>query len=596
MRHNFGYFEEDRPGNIAEARLWRRIMAYVRPQWRRVVLAVILTQIIVAASLALPWLVRLAIDRYINGGDLAAEARIRGLAITAAIFLILAAIGFVANFFQVIILEKTGQEIMHRLRGDLFGHLLSLDLPFFDKNPVGRLVTRLTNDIQNMHEMFTSVVVTLFNDLLRMVVILVLLFVMNRRLALLMLLLLPLIIAIILIFSRLARRVFREIRTVVAALNSFIQESVSGMSVIQIFAAEGRSRERFAVANRDFLRKHLRQIGIFAFFMPLIELCAATATAMIIWYGGGRIVRGMMTIGTLAAFLHYMRLFFQPVRELSQKYSIVQSAMASAERLFGLLETEPGLTPAGSRRLARPAGMIEFRDVCFSYNDGAPVLDGFSLTISPGESVAMVGATGSGKTTLINLIERFYQPQSGGVYIDGVNVAELDPAWLRAQVGLVMQEVLILPASVRENITLGREIDEDLLARVVEEAQLVPLLARMDAGIETRIGVGGRVLSAGEEQLIALARTLAGDPLILLLDDATARIDSATEQLIELAIANTMNNRTAIIVAHRLSTVRHADRIVVMAAGRIVESGSHDELMEKGGRYAALVDNDRFCE
>ncbi len=595
MRHNFGYFEDDRGAGITEARLWRRIMVYVRPQWRSIVIAIILTQVVVAASLTLPWLVREALDRFITATGITTAVRFAGLERLALVFLVLALIAFIANFFQVVILERSGQEIMHRLRHDIFAHLLGLDLAFYDKNPVGRLVTRLSNDIQNMHEMFTSVIVSLFNDILRMTVILVLLFIMNPLLAAIMLALLPVLVVIIALFSRLARRVFRDIRTAIAGLNAFIQESVNGMNVIRIFAAEGRNRKRFSRLNADFCRRNLRQIGIFAFFMPLIELCATVAVALIIWYGGGRVMRGMMTIGTLAAFLHYIRLFFQPVRELSQKYSIVQSAMASAERLFAILDTVPGITPAGSCTITAPAGAVEFSKVTFAYGDNPPVLQDFSLTIKAGETVAVVGATGSGKTTLINLIERFYQPRTGEIRIDGVNVGDIDPGLLSRYLGLVLQEVILLPATVRENITLGREVDDALLARVVEQAQLLPLLATMPQGLETRVGLGGRVLSVGEEQLLALARALAGDPRIFLLDEATASIDSATEILIERAIANTIADRTAIVVAHRLSTVRHADRILVMDQGKIIESGSHDELMAKGGRYAALIAGDRFC-
>ena len=594
MRGNFGYFEDDRPGSFSAGAIWKRILVRVRPWWKSVLLAVILSQVVVAAGLAIPWLVKEALDRYITAAGLVPAERISGLLRIAALFCAAAAAGFAANFFQVVVLERCGQEIMHRLRQDLFARIISLGLPFFDRQPVGRLVTRLTNDIQNMHEMFTSVIVTQFNDILRMAAIVVILAAMNPVLAGILLLILPPLFGLAALFGRTARRLFRDIRAAVAALNGFVQECASGMSVIQIFGAEDRVRSRFDELNQDNLVRNLRQIAVFALFMPVNELFATAATAVVIWRGGGRVLEGMMSIGALAAFLHYIRLFFQPVREMSQKYSIVQSAVASAERIFLLLETTQQEPQGGGRVPRSPAGAVEFREVSFAYDGGPEVLRGFSLKIAPGETVAIVGPTGSGKTTVINLLEGFYRPARGAILVDGVAVDELDRAWLRRFIGLVSQETLILPATVRENITLGRDIGEAALARVVEQARLGPLLSRMEKGLDTVVGIGGRVLSAGEEQLIALARALAGDPGILILDEATASIDSATESLIEEAIATTLAGRTAIVIAHRLSTVRRADRIVVMEAGGIAESGSHEDLAAAGGRYAAMLEGERL--
>ena len=589
MQYGYGYFEEDKLGEVTDINLWRRILGYASHYWHGMALAVILSFAVIGSSLLLPYLLRLGVDNYIINTDIPVTERFSGLATLAVVFGFAVVAGFIANYFQVTVLEWTGQNIMHRLRQHIYIHMLGLDLPFFNKNPSGKLVTRLTNDVQNMHEMFTSVIVTLFNDAIRIIGILALLFWLNWHLALLMTLLLPLIIAATLWFSKLARYAFREIRTNLARINSYLQEAVSGISLIQLFQREKDTENNFVKLNRSYFQSTLYQIKIFGIFLPLLDILASTATAIIIWYGGVLILKGEMTIGILVAFISYMRLFFQPLRELSQKYSIVQSAMASAERIFQLLDTRSGLKtlpePCGPQSVS---GTLEFSNVTFGYDADKPVIHNLSMKVEPGETVAIVGATGSGKSTLVNLLERMYDPDQGKILLDGYDLQELELKWLRNTVGLVMQDIYLIPGTIKENILLDSEMAEDKLASILKLAQLTELIERLEQGVNTKIGEGNLDLSTGQRQLLAMARVMARDPEILVLDEATANVDSETEILIEQAIAATLSQRTSIVIAHRLSTIRRADRIIVMDAGQIVEEGTHEKLMADKGFYHRL--------
>jgi len=589
MQYGFGYFEEDKLGEVTDFNLWRRILGYAVHYWQGVALAVFLSFAVIGSSLLLPYLVRLGVDNYIINVEITVSKRFSGLTILAVIFGVAVIIGFIGNYFQVTVLEWTGQNIMHRLRQHIYIHMLGLDLAFFNENPSGKLVTRLTNDVQNMHEMFTSVIVTLFNDAIRIIGILVLLYWLNWRLAVLMTLLLPAILVATLWFSKIARNVYRKIRTNLAKINAYLQEAVSGISLIQLFQREKDTERSFVNLNQAYFASTLQQIKIFGIFMPVLDILASTATAISIWYGGILILRGEMTIGILVAFLSYMRLFFQPLRELSQKYSIVQSAMASAERIFQLLDTRSGLPvlpePLGPQAVS---GTLEFSNVTFGYDPDKPVIHNLSMKVDPGETVAIVGATGSGKSTLINLLERMYDPDSGRILLDGHDLRELEPQWLRNTVGLVMQEVYLVPGTIKENILLDSGMEEQGLTAILQLAQLDELIGRLPQGIHTKIGEGNLELSAGERQLLALARVMVRDPEILVLDEATANVDSETEILVERAIDATLSHRTSIVIAHRLSTIRRADRIIFMDSGQIVEEGTHEKLMADRGFYHRL--------
>jgi ATP-binding cassette subfamily B protein len=440
-----------------------------------------------------------------------------------------------------------------------------------------------------MYEMFTSVIITLFNEGVRLVGILLVLFWMDWRLSLLLALTFPLMILVTLTFGSLSRKAFRQIRAHLAGINAFLQEAVSGISIIQLFLRQKDAQERFSRLNERYYNASMYQIRVFGIFVPLIDVMSSVSLALIIWYGGGQVLKSYMTIGVLTAFISYMRLFFQPIREFSQKYTIVQSAMASAERIFQLLEEKDYVPPViDPVTIEEVKGNIEFRDVAFSYDTEREILRNISFEVRPGRTLAIIGATGSGKTTIINLLERFYDPRHGSILLDGVDLRRFEPHWLRENIGLVMQDIFIVPGSVRENILLDRELPESEIDRILSLSQLKNVVKSLPHGLDTKIGEGGMDLSAGQKQLLAFARVLARDPKILVLDEATSNVDSETEMLIERAIGAVMANRTSIIIAHRLSTIRRADRIVLIDRGRIVEQGSHEALMEKEGLYHHL--------
>jgi ATP-binding cassette, subfamily B, multidrug efflux pump len=591
--HNFGYSEEGKIGSVGDSRLWRRILDYCRSHVLALAGAVVFSMVVTVAALGLPRLMQLGIDHFIVTEALSGAERIAGLGQVAIQYGLLVGVIFFATFCQVVMLEWIGQSIMHRLRQDLFAHILTLDLGYFHDQPAGRLVTRLTNDIQNMHEMFTSVMVTLFNDGLKLVGIFWFLAIMNGRLALVMALFIPLATVSTLVFSRFAREKFRAIRSQMAKINSFLAESLAGIAVIQSFGGQERSSRSHRDLTQEYLVRSFGQIKVFGAFMPLTELMSSAAIALILWYGGGEVIRRHMTIGELAAFISYMRLFFQPLRELSQKYSIVQSAMASAERIFQTLDTRSAMAvsvPAHIEKMPRPGGAIAFSGVSFGYEPGQPILKKIELTIAAGETVALVGATGAGKSTLISLLVRFYDPVEGAVRIDGRDVRQIPLETLRRQVGIIMQDIFILPDTVRANIILDQVPDETKLAAILEQTGLQGFIGRLPQGLETRIGEGALNLSLGEKQLLSFVRALYRDPAILVLDEATASIDTESENMLEQAIAAGFRGRTSLVIAHRLSTIRRVDRIVVMDQGRIVEQGSHEELMvREDSVYRGLV-------
>jgi ATP-binding cassette subfamily B protein len=593
--HNFGYSEDGKVGRVGDAQLWRRVLLYCRSHIPALAGAVVLSLIVTAATLSLPRLMQLGIDRYIVTDALSNTQRIHGLGRITLQYALLIGIIFVATFSQMVVLEWIGQSIMHRLRQNLFAHLLTLDLTFFHSQPAGRLVTRLTNDIQNMHEMFTSVMITLFNDGLKLAGIFWFLLMMNVRLALVMAVFVPLSLVVTLVFSRFAREKFRLIRSQLAKINSFLAESLGGVSVIQAFGGQARSCRVYSELTHEYLLRSFGQIRVFGAFMPLTEFMGSAAIALIIWYGGGEVMRRQLTIGELVAFLSYMRLFFQPLRELSQKYSIVQSAMASAERIFQTLDTRSTmqvLEPVPSGESFTANGAIEFKGVSFGYTPDEPVLKNIELKIAPGETVALVGSTGAGKSTLISLLVRFYDPLRGSVHIDGQDVRYVPLQALRRRVGIIMQDIFIMPDTVRANIVLDSEADEKRLTHILDQTGIRSFIDRLPQGLETLIGEGALNLSLGEKQLLSFARALYRDPAILVLDEATASIDTESENMLEQAIAAGFQDRTSLVIAHRLSTIRRVDRIVVMDQGRIVEQGSHEQLMGSDSLYRHLVEMD----
>ena len=515
----------------------------------------------------------------------------KGILSIFLIFLSVLIISFGFNFGQIYLVELIGQRIMHDLRMKVFSHLQSLSLSFFDNNPVGRLVTRATNDVENIHEMFTSIMINLFRDVALLLGIIIVLFKLNWSLTLLCLSLLPLIILLTVFFSFQARDAFREVRIKLAKINASIQENVSGIKIVQLFRREEENERRFKQINHENFLASMRQIIVFALFVPMVEIIGTVSVALVIWYGGGNVISGKLSLGALVAFLTYLRMFFQPIRDISEKYNILQSAMASLERIFLLLDNQ-NITPGRAKRsqnIERVMGNIEFQNVSFAYTDEEWVLRDVSFSIKEGEKVAIVGATGAGKTSIINLILRFYDIQQGKILLDGVDIRDLDIPFLRSQVGLVMQDVFLFAGDIKGNIILGNEhVSQEELERIAHYVNADRFIEKLPLRYDEAVTEGGSTLSAGERQLLAFARALAINPKILILDEATSNIDTETERLIQDALAKLMKDRTSLVIAHRLSTIQNCDRIIVIHHGKIREEGTHAELLDMHGFYAKL--------
>jgi len=571
-------------GKAYDARLMRRLLGYIRPYQGSAWLA--LGYILAASALSVvpPYLTKVAIDRYIARNDLA------GLGLVAALYVAVLAAEFALLYGETWVLNVMGQKIMVDLRMQIFRHLQRLDVAFFDRNPVGRLMTRVTTDVDALNELFTSGVISIFGDVCALAGIVVTLFLMNAYLALAMFSVLPLLVADTFLFKIKVRDSFRRVRTAVARINAFLQENITGTAVVQIFNQEKKQYVKFTRINQEHRDANLQSIFYYAIFYPLLELVGALAIALIIWYGGLKVAAGTLTLGALAAFVQYSDRFFRPISDMSEKYTILQSAMASSERIFKLLDTRPAIvSPPRPAAAEAVAGRVEFRNVSFAYNPGEPVLEDISFTVEPGERVALVGATGAGKSTVISLLSRFYDVGAGEILLDGIDIRNYDLEGLRRSIGIVLQDVFLFSGSVADNIRLGnpRITDQDV-ARGAAAVHAAGFVSRLDGGYAAKVGERGSALSVGQKQLLAFARVLAANPKILVLDEATSSIDTETELLIRDAMERLVAGRTSIIIAHRLSTVQNTDRIIVLHRGRIREMGTHQELLRLRGIYWKL--------
>ncbi len=576
--------EEEALSKGYDQRLARRLVRYLRPYRGVVALSVGFLLAATGLRLAGPYLTKLAIDGAIAHNDL------DQLRLIALAFLAVLLFQFLFTYAQTFLMNWTGQRIMYDMRQEIFSHVQTLDLAYFDRNPVGRVITRITSDVDVLNDLFTAGVVTVFGDIFSLAGIVVVMLALNWKLALVSFSVIPLLFFATIVFKRKVRGSYRRVRTAVASINAFLQENITGMSVVQIFVQEKRKLDEFDERNRQHRDANLDSILYYAVFYPVVNVIGALATGLILWYGGLQVLDAALTLGSVVAFIQYSERFYKPISDLSEKFNILQSAMASSERIFNLLDTRPSIVaPPRPCRPASIAGEIEFENVSFRYKDDAPVLKAVNLKISAGEKVAIVGATGSGKSTLISLLCRFYDVREGRVLVDGVDVRQYDLDALRQSIAVVLQDVFLFSGTIGDNIRLwGRRIPEAQVEEAARRVHAHPFVARRQKGYDETVTERGSSLSVGQRQLLAFARALAHDPRILVLDEATSSIDTETELLIQDALEKLMKGRTALIVAHRLSTIQNCDRIVVLHKGEIRETGTHQELLKQRGIYWKL--------
>ena len=576
--------DEEILGKAYDARLMRRLIGYLRPYWKQVLFAFLLIVVDAALETIPPLLTMLAIDRYIAVADAG------GLAIVAGVYILTLAVKFGTEFIQALTLQRTGQRIMFDMRMQIFRHLQNLSPSFYDRNPVGRLLTRVTTDVDVLNELFSSGLVSVFGDVFTLLGIIVAMLLLDWRLALVTMAVIPFIGVATAIFRSKARDSYRRVRIAIARINAFLNEHITGMPVVQLYNREKKSAIRFAAINEQHRLANMDSVLAYSWFYPVIELVSSIALGLIIWYGGGRMIQGAMELGALVAFIQYSERFFRPIADLSEKYNILQSAMASSERVFTLLDTpvEVGnpvnpVLPSGS-----PRGEIEFRNVWFAYNNENWVLRDVSFHVQPGESVAIVGHTGAGKTTTTSLLMRFYDIQRGEILLDGRNIVSLDLGYLRHAFAVVLQDVFLFSGTLESNIRLGSDIPRERILSAARDVNLMPFIESLPNGLEHEVNERGTTLSVGQRQLLAFARALAHDPQVLILDEATSSVDTETEIQIRQAIDRVMEGRTSIVIAHRLSTIQKCDKILVMHKGRVREVGTHQELLAQRGLYYKL--------
>jgi ATP-binding cassette subfamily B protein len=584
------YQQEEVMAKPFDIKIMKRLLTYAKPYWLYIFIAAVSILLVTASNLLRPYLVQKAIDNYINNPNIPKAEAINGVTHIGILYLIIITVAFIINYGQIYLIQYTGQKIIFNLRQQIFEHLQSLSLSFFDKNPVGRLVTRVTNDTDTLNEMYTSVIANLFNDIFIIFGIIIAMVSYNVKLALISLSTTPLIIGGMYIYRKLASQAYRLVRVRLARINAFLSEHISGMKIVQLFVTEHKKSKEFEKINKDYYDANMRQLTIFAIFRPSMDVIYSLTLALLIWYGGKDIISHKIEFGVLYAFVNYLQQLFQPIFDISEKYDILQSAMASAERIFILLDTKEQIKdPEKPIPLEDIQGKIEFKNVWFSYNGKEWVLKDVSFVVNPGETVAFVGATGAGKSSIISLLSRFYDIQKGEILIDGIDIRKVRQQDLRKHIGVVLQDVFLFTGDIKSNIRLNnKNITDNDIYMVAKYVNAHHFIKKLPESYESKVTERGSTLSAGQRQLLAFARALAFNPKILVLDEATANIDTETERLIQDALKKLTKGRTTLVIAHRLSTIQHADKIIVLHKGRIREMGTHNELLQKKGLYYNL--------
>ena len=616
------HHEEEVLGKAYDSRLMKRLLRYLAPYKWQTILALVAIVLKAFADVIGPYLTKTAVDKYLASSSTGSRQSLLdawlsskplvGITQIAGIYVTALLLSFAFEFVQTYFMQWTGQKAMFDLRSEIFRHLQKLHVGFFDRNPVGRLVTRVTTDVDALNEMFTAGVVSIFEDIFVLAGIVIIMLRMKWWLALITFAVLPLIFWATMIFRRKVRESYRRIRTAIARINAYLQEHISGIVVLQLFNREKRAFKSFEEVNAMHMEAFKDAIMAHAIYYPIVEILSALAIACVIWFGGGQVLRGAVSLGIVVAFIQYAQRFFRPIQDLSEKYNILQSAMASSERIFKLLDTTPEVVSPSTPRHVDGPGRIEFDHVWFAYNraqakqtetNGHPhaeparespaepdwVLRDVSFTINPGETVAIVGHTGAGKTTIISLLLRFYDIQRGAIRIDGVDIRDMDLAELRRRYGVVLQDPFLFSGTIADNIRLGSQsVTEEMVERATDDVNIADFIRSLPGGFSEPVRERGSTLSTGQKQLISFARALAHQPRILILDEATSSVDTDTELRVREALTRMVEGRTSIIIAHRLSTVQRADKIVVMHKSQLREMGSHQELLSERGIYWKL--------